>query len=100
PHTAIYTLSLHDALPIYESHLEEHAGRANRRLHRRDLVERERRRLLAERRLPAGGGGGDDLAMRVRRRHDHDGIDGGIVDERLRDRKSTRLNSSHDQISY
>src|SRR2546428_47816 len=56
--TEIYTLSLHDALPIS---LVRAAGRGPRR------------------RVQAG--------LRARRR-------------RRRDRKSTRLNSSHDQISY
>src|SRR5712664_3070527 len=52
--TEIYTLSLHDALPIYR-----------------------------QQRLSIGGGGqvADDEGCRI-------------------DRKSTRLNSSHDQISY
>src|SRR2546430_9276398 len=59
--TEIYTLSLHDALPIY------HRGGA----------------------FP---GGGD----RFGRRGDHrDGDQSGRLD-----RKSTRLNSSHSQISY
>src|SRR2546430_5459021 len=58
--TEIYTLSLHDALPIYE-----------------------RRRRVA---LPL---------LRGHRRHDP--LRGLEV---LQDRKSTRLNSSHSQISY
>src|SRR2546429_2318918 len=61
--TEIYTLSLHDALPI--------SARAERRLCRRRLRARERLR----------GGGIRDLRSR-------------------RDRKSTRLNSSHGYISY
>src|SRR2546422_10083034 len=66
--TEIYTLSLHDALPIYGGEREHHA-----RLH----------------------GVEDDVAV-------------GVVDEQRalgrheldRDRKSTRLNSSHGYISY
>src|SRR2546430_5062456 len=60
--TEIYTLSLHDALPIsYRSDRREHAGRV---------------RGAAGRGVPEG-------------RVEHAG-----------DRKSTRLNSSHSQISY
>src|SRR2546428_10285676 len=66
--TEIYTLSLHDALPIY-----------HRRLHRdhprRDDV----------------GDEGSRRAFNGRR---------GCLSHMHRDRKSTRLNSSHDQISY
>src|SRR2546428_14136980 len=62
--TEIYTLSLHDALPIYQ--VGAGAGGALRD-------------LLAE-----------DGGERGQRHRGHEG----------RDRKSTRLNSSHDQISY
>src|SRR2546430_8268453 len=58
--TEIYTLSLHDALPISNR-------RRLRRRHRRRLVQHERN---------------------------------AYVDSRREDRKSTRLNSSHSQISY
>src|SRR3712207_7382119 len=64
--TEIYTLSLHDALPIFPRHRPGHHGRAVRR--------HPRRRHLPVVRLP-------------RRRH-------------RTDRKSTRLNSSHANISY
>src|SRR5688572_32536470 len=85
--TDIYTLSLHDALPIFERRRPQdhsagaHAAFEHRRhravelrqhlgiLHRRDLpvlVDPDRREVAAAR----------------------------------RDRKSTRLNSSHSQISY
>src|SRR3989440_3699544 len=68
--TEIYTLSLHDALPIY--------GRERRIPHRPGSA---REGLRPGSLLPA------DV-------HDQDG-------RRDRsDRKSTRLNSSHDQISY
>src|SRR5688572_31122361 len=64
--TEIYTLSLHDALPIYgEGRLAGNDGRG----------------IDASRRLA------DDLVvLRILERH--------------QDRKSTRLNSSHSQISY
>src|SRR5256886_7660646 len=67
--TEIYTLSLHDALPIY---------RGGRR--------------AARRRTDHGGEPGDRAA--ARRGH----VAAGHVYHR--DRKSTRLNSSHSQISY
>src|SRR2546427_8314861 len=74
--TEIYTLSLHDALPISASALwsREDAGR-----------------------LHGGSGGGrrGDLADH------HQGRPGrSRRGARRRDRKSTRLNSSHSQISY
>src|SRR2546427_8517349 len=72
--TEIYTLSLHDALPISES-------AAARRRH-------------GERRA-------DPRARRRRQRQDarHRPPD-RVAPRRARDRKSTRLNSSHSQISY
>src|SRR5688572_33430014 len=63
--TEIYTLSLHDALPIF--------GRAI--------------------------DGVQPLARGGRRRHAMERV-GGIDSMPERDRKSTRLNSSHSQISY
>src|SRR3712207_7654911 len=79
--TEIYTLSLHDALPICAAA----AG----------PTEGDRAPLPGRRELRAGGqpGPGD----RVRPEHRAcraDGADAG------RDRKSTRLNSSHANISY
>src|SRR5437762_9335179 len=70
--TEIYTLSLHDALPISNADLEQ--------LDLRNSEERGR----AE---PAEGDGDLDGARRDRERG-------------ARDRKSTRLNSSHRCISY
>src|SRR2546429_9806645 len=72
--TEIYPLSLHDALPIY--HRDRHAGR--RRHHRRGRREDRRR----------GG------------RHSAGRPPGAGREGRGRDRKSTRLNSSHGYISY
>src|SRR3712207_8672475 len=80
--TEIYTLSLHDALPISERILLGHALRALRLL--LDLL--GIRRLVAH----GAGDGGRGAPDRVR-----DGLAG--ADE---DRKSTRLNSSHANISY
>src|SRR3712207_8305102 len=75
--TEIYTLSLHDALPIFLRHLSETEaanGFANRFLW--IMVRRSKE-------LPFGGGAPDT----------------GALWRRL-DRKSTRLNSSHANISY
>src|SRR2546421_9901868 len=74
--TEIYTLSLHDALPIF--------GRA-RGARARAPAPRRARRLRAQLPEPALAG---HATARVAR------ADAG------EDRKSTRLNSSHDQISY
>src|SRR2546427_2091431 len=66
--TEIYTLSLHDALPIYQ--------RRQQLLHLARILRRE--------------------VARERRRDQQS----GVHDEDRQDRKSTRLNSSHSQISY
>src|SRR5205807_8227950 len=76
----IYTLSLHDALPISDRPVAEAAGRRRRR--RVDLRVRLQPRLLHRRPVVALGA-------------DHRGGDPGAGD-----RKSTRLNSSHLVISY
>src|SRR5258707_7718179 len=75
--TEIYTLSLHDALPISEYRVNR--DQADRRVLR--TVRRGRDVALA---------GGDHQFHRDR----------GTVVERAEDRKSTRLNSSHANISY
>src|SRR5206468_7293711 len=98
-HSEIVTLSLHDALPIYQ-----------------DLVAVALLEILAQLRLQCLG-----LAQRVlqtaplegaplhrpreaahllRRLHVGTDAAAGPCVERLADRKSTRLNSSHDQSSY
>src|SRR2546430_13719701 len=70
--TEIYTLSLHDALPICIG------------------------RFLCR---SAGGGLDGGHSLRAGRVHcDDEEVD--QQDGRIRDRKSTRLNSSHSQISY
>src|SRR5688572_33282215 len=79
--TEIYTLSLHDALPIYPDGAGvEHRGRL-RRPARPGL-----RRVLRDRRVYDR----DARLAALRRQHE-------LL---ARDRKSTRLNSSHSQISY
>src|SRR3712207_6931732 len=79
--TEIYTLSLHDALPIYR-------GRpATRKLF---LARARRRAVRAGERLERAA------EVRRRRRGRH-GRGGRLLGQ---DRKSTRLNSSHANISY
>src|SRR2546430_11657723 len=77
--TEIYTLSLHDALPIYLP----------------DLMVRSRALRAASRTMQAGAWGAVLRDGRVKN---------AASSRRLgaagRDRKSTRLNSSHSQISY
>src|SRR3712207_8533709 len=72
--TEIYTLSLHDALPISRpGHRRRHRARGRR-----------------------GGAGNARRPVRARRLPDGE----RDLDEHERDRKSTRLNSSHANISY
>src|SRR2546422_4829295 len=70
--TEIYTLSLHDALPIY---------RGDRRIAREQMHDRVR----------------EDHEDQPRNAEEHHVVEGCAPD---RDRKSTRLNSSHGYISY
>src|SRR2546430_10498177 len=79
--TEIYTLSLHDALPIYVR-----AGRDADPAHLRG--QRVRHEIARE------VGGRDDVELVG---PGEDLLEEGVGD---RDRKSTRLNSSHSQISY
>src|SRR2546427_806842 len=83
--TEIYTLSLHDALPI----LRRHGGAVLLDPRRRD-GEAAREHLPQREHRP----GQRDRPHVARARHRRVGGDRG------RDRKSTRLNSSHSQISY
>src|SRR3712207_8038560 len=75
--TEIYTLSLHDALPIWQD-------RRRRRGRCRGIARRPGR---------AAAGGGADHRHEQARAPPAPG-------PRVRDRKSTRLNSSHANISY
>src|SRR5688572_31051726 len=75
--TEIYTLSLHDALPIFVISAQFRAQRRwDSKLHALEMANRQRREFRVSNEL--------------------------IVDpdRRRLDRKSTRLNSSHSQISY
>src|SRR5687768_18252026 len=83
--TAIYTLSLHDALPIFgrHDHVDSRVGAPQAGAAQVVVGQRERR-----------------VAQRV-----VDAVAVGVVRPHLRagglpDRKSTRLNSSHGYISY
>src|SRR5688572_31549510 len=79
--TEIYTLSLHDALPIFQG--REYA-QPDREIAAWTLLQP----ILRVRAVAPYG------HHRTRQlRHEHDRV-------RERDRKSTRLNSSHSQISY
>src|SRR2546430_8074191 len=78
--TEIYTLSLHDALPISRRHLRRPGSQ------RGDLRRHAPQRLAKRRRRPLPEG-------REHRRAARPSLQGA-------DRKSTRLNSSHSQISY
>src|SRR2546430_13078458 len=75
--TEIYTLSLHDALPIYvEQFVRAHEGHV--------------------RNVGALGGHGNQTVRGTHQR----AVNGAPSPPRRLDRKSTRLNSSHSQISY
>src|SRR5438034_7114792 len=87
--TDIYTLSLHDALPIWDALspevlLREHVGRDAR------PVGGHRHAVLLEDDGPVGV-----ADLRRARLEAH-----AVVRIATRDRKSTRLNSSHTVISY
>src|SRR5207249_10402963 len=91
--TEIYTLSLHDALPILLRLVVIGSGRSSHRCHvldiedfRRFRIDQDRRTRLIDRNLYEG--------------HDHPGQGGENEDTEDEDRKSTRLNSSHVSISY
>src|SRR5207302_6300493 len=86
---AIYTLSLHDALPIYLSRSPARAPRQPAGARPHQLA----RLLSADAR-----GGGADRAGQAGFRLQARGRPGRQYDRS--DRKSTRLNSSHVKISY
>src|SRR2546430_6224796 len=87
--TEIYTLSLHDALPI--------SGAPEDQGVRREVADPGGRRVAGDARVRQG--------RRPRAARQHQGRGGGASAQGpggagQADRKSTRLNSSHSQISY
>src|SRR5690349_22465975 len=87
--TQIYTLSLHDALPISAPHpLRDEQARRVDGQHRDAVVVGKPPQHL------------DVLADRVGRDHDLEAVVAELGRDLERDRKSTRLNSSHVEISY
>src|SRR5438552_5795355 len=86
--TDIYTLSLHDALPIY-------LGQVVTVVRFLEHVDRDEGVVGDERRLEDRRGA---CVERLSRRGDARGA--GVVRQVDQDRKSTRLNSSHQIISY
>src|SRR3712207_8409287 len=84
--TEIYTLSLHDALPILTPRPDDERLRVDRR-RQRGLDAQRPDRLLRLRRVDE-------------RRADADPRDATERGDSHADRKSTRLNSSHANISY
>src|SRR5206468_8762813 len=95
PPTALPTLPLHDALPISElvrTHGDSPSTRELGRAERDD--DRDRDRQQREEEMPH-----HDQRMKVDEHRDP--AENALrEDEEWEDRKSTRLNSSHDQISY
>src|SRR2546430_9988141 len=89
--TEIYPLPLHDALPIWRSEMRD-----------RGSVKGERaERLLPQHALArADVDGGRGKHARSNRIGDHISRIADHLIHTHRDRKSTRLNSSHSQISY
>src|SRR5206468_12280157 len=90
PH--VYTLSLHDALPISARWRRASRSRRPPPVRASSTTSNRRPRPPREEHRHACGGR-DEVRARQRRRP--------VRESRRRaDRKSTRLNSSHDQISY
>src|SRR5206468_12293953 len=88
----IYTLSLHDALPIS---VESGNGGSARSRHRNGL-----RVLAADRKRRTKSARRNSVRLFDQQWRHVDNADSLCLYLRLEDRKSTRLNSSHDQISY
>src|SRR5690349_24250322 len=82
--TEIYTLSLHDALPIYSSHTKRRRQSNSIRQNANPFLRANHDRHLAQQRA---------VALEVHGRTVYG-------NREMQDRKSTRLNSSHVEISY
>src|SRR5205085_10560757 len=92
PHPDVYTLSLHDALPIYHRGRQEYwirswRGRLLYQADRLAALDQSFAEISQARFLPYRARGGRRC------------LNAGNVPTHA-DRKSTRLNSSHSQISY
>src|SRR5206468_10165661 len=85
--TALYTLSLHDALPISR---RGQLRPVSRTLHRRSQTAVHQLRQLSD----------SVFGRHGQPRHGRELFQKPAGGPQRRDRKSTRLNSSHDQISY
>src|SRR5206468_7605951 len=93
PNTSTYTLSLHDALPIFTK---------NTRRNRPEAARRKTASPIRRKKKPCGVDPdrvGVTLEMILNRQRSVR-VALRPLERFLRDRKSTRLNSSHDQISY
>src|SRR3712207_8799973 len=91
--TEIYTLSLHDALPITEE-----AGQ--HRLAQETIIKQNKQTKKRRKGVETLGNGKPEI---VTTESDKDGqhtLARGPILQRQQDRKSTRLNSSHANISY
>src|SRR5688572_10947645 len=98
PSTAIYTLSLHDALPILRTAASAAVrGRSPRASPARGSRATARPRCPLRR---APDGRAPRRTRRRRARDAHAAVRAGAGSASRPDRKSTRLNSSHSQISY
>src|SRR5206468_13055023 len=96
--TDIYTLSLHDALPIYARvHVGATPAGRNRLAALRKLAQELEELVLL---VPRQRFEVVENQQGVRRFEQVDDEAGALGLRVFGDRKSTRLNSSHDQISY
>src|SRR5205085_7506172 len=91
PPTELYTLSLHDALPISLHHPVQELRRAPERARPRSPGEAGRTGEAGAGAAERGGRRAGPVAA---------GFSAYQPGHRVQDRKSTRLNSSHSQISY
>src|SRR5206468_11455773 len=99
PTALFYPLSLHDALPIWLGTAARAAPASTSAMTATSISRRiAARRLLHAKLLADLEGAGADARVERLELRDRDALFG--CDRAERDRKSTRLNSSHDQISY
>src|SRR5206468_10599917 len=98
--TYLYTLSLHDALPIFIPDLAAEPGRFLMRQFEKVFEDSQFMHHFERRRMDRVTA---EVAQKIFVLFKHHDIDAGAREQKAkhhsRDRKSTRLNSSHDQIS-